>query len=83
MIQYLRITIKIVVSPQISDELSTIIQGLKQILSDLGRKGSTYTFFLYGSRANGKARKFSDYDIGITGGEDPVTFYVSHIGKSY
>ena len=29
-------------------------------------------FFLYGSRAKGTSREFSDYDIGVTGGEDKL-----------
>lgn len=28
--------------------------------------------FLFGSRAAGKAKKFSDYDVGITGGRHPI-----------
>ena len=32
-----------------------------------------YKVFLYGSRVNGKARKWSDYDVGILGGKPVPT----------
>jgi predicted nucleotidyltransferase len=37
---------------------------------DPGRQ--SLAFCLFGSRATGKAKRFSDYDVGVTGGERPL-----------
>lgn len=50
-------------------ELEVIKESIRLIINEEKQERSHYAFFLYGSRASNKARKFSDYDIGVTGGE--------------
>jgi predicted nucleotidyltransferase len=57
-----------------SDELKMIKDGLKRILTLLNQNSNQIAFFLYGSRANQTAREFSDYDIGMTGGENRISW---------
>lgn len=54
------------------DAFSFIDQSINSILNEKRNERAHYAFFLYGSRASDKARKFSDYDIGVTGGEATV-----------
>jgi predicted nucleotidyltransferase len=56
------------------EEISEIYKALGQIVYERLHERARYAFFLFGSRATGKARKFSDYDIGVTGGEKQLTW---------
>lgn len=50
-------------------DFNVIEESLDKILNENSKIRTHYAFFLYGSRASDKARTFSDYDIGVTGGE--------------
>lgn len=47
-------------------------KAIKDIISQFINP-SEYKIFIFGSRATGKARKFSDYDIGIIG-KNPIAW---------
>ncbi|MEK7130738.1 MAG: nucleotidyltransferase domain-containing protein [Patescibacteria group bacterium] len=49
--------------------METEIKGILQRFIDFKK----YKVFVFGSRAAGKARKFSDYDIGVIG-QKPLDF---------
>ena len=55
-----------------NEDLNTISETLQICINQNKNLRVNYAFFLYGSRANDKARQFSDYDIGLTGGEFKV-----------
>jgi hypothetical protein len=59
-------------SEETSDDLKEIIETLKKVTNRSTRNNCKIGAFLYGSRVTGKARKYSDYDIGLTGGEVPL-----------
>lgn len=40
----------------------------------------SYRFFLYGSRVNGRSRRFSDFDVGVTG-KTPVPMHTMNVIK--
>ena len=56
------------------EDLSEIYKALSQIVYEKQHERGGYAFFLFGSRANNNARKFSDYDIGVTGADKKITW---------
>lgn len=52
-------------APSIEEVASSVFAEYQKNFPDL-------CLFLFGSRATGKAKEFSDYDIGMTGGRHPI-----------
>lgn len=49
------------------------IDEIKQIIAALTKTKKGCAVILLGSRAKGRAKKYSDWDIGITGGTNPIS----------
>ena len=64
----LKVSAKDLICKDEEREISSIISSLPPLL------GPGQAIFLFGSRARGTQKKFSDVDLGITGGRDKMSF---------
>ena len=51
----------------------TLISSLRNTYAAFREAHPTLAFFLFGSRASGSAKKFSDFDVGVTGGKNVLS----------
>ena len=64
--------LNLIVSKSIEPAAENELKELKKIIAKIQNSNPDCCFMLLGSRASGKAKKFSDWDIGITGGSKPI-----------
>ena len=56
-----------------ADDRWGVIPVIEILHQEFEARNAEIAFFLFGSRASGRSREFSDYDIGVTGGRQAIS----------